>query len=111
MSPVFALVDGSVSLQEIRSKVSALRAKGTIAHADGPQELIPSSEAVERVGRFRQEIEGWVGQTLAELDALGFKSERFKKGLGELDGLLAAASPGIDDLDRPEFSELRQSLL
>jgi len=110
MGPVFALIDRSVPLEEVRTKVDALRAQGTIAYGDGPQELIPSVPARERVQRFLLETAGWVEQTLGDLALLGYRTEPFRKGLTELQRVLAAPPPGVETLERPEFAALKNSV-
>ncbi|HLY12252.1 MAG TPA: MMPL family transporter [Planctomycetota bacterium] len=110
MSPVFALVDRSVSPEGLRGQIRALEANGAVVHSDGVQELVPSSAAVERVARFRQEIHGWADATLGDLEALGYRRDRFRKGLEEVDRLFDAPPPVLGDLDRPLFSDLRQTM-
>jgi predicted exporter len=110
MSPVFALVDQSVPLDELRRRADALKKCGAAAHADGPQELTAPLEAVERAVRFRAETQGWVDQTLADLRSLGVRSERLERNLRSWEDLLAAPPPALEALSRPEFSALRRTM-
>jgi predicted RND superfamily exporter protein len=111
MGPVFALVDRSVPLDELRRKVEALRARGTIAWGDGPQALVPAPAARERVLRFERESSGWTEGALADLGSLGFKTEPFRKGLAQWQERLGAPAPRVEDLDRPEFAPLRSAMI
>jgi uncharacterized protein len=108
--PVTVLVDAAIPPDDLRSRLAALRESGTIAAADGLQELLPSPAARERVGRFRERTRGWVEGTLADLKDLGFRPDPFRKGLDEMEKLFDAPPPTEADLDRPAFAELKRSL-
>jgi predicted RND superfamily exporter protein len=110
-SPVFALLDRQTPLEELRKNVSLLREQGAIIYADGPQELIPSPEAVLRADRFRRATRGWVEETRTELGALGFRPEPFRKALEGLKDALEAAPPDIQALSRPELAALRNGVI
>jgi predicted RND superfamily exporter protein len=109
--PVYALVDRAVPLEDLRLRLSRLRASGTIVHADGPQELAASPASIARVEEFRRETRGWTEGTLADLGALGFKPEPFRRSLAELEALLGAPPPDLAALDRPEFADLRNRMI
>lgn len=108
--PVHALVDAGVSSEELRSRIDTLRATGVIAAADGPQELLPSAAAKDRVERIRSKTRGWVDGTLADLAALGFRPEPFRKSLEEMEKRFASPAPGPTELERPAFGELRRAV-
>jgi predicted exporter len=110
-SPVFVLLDRRTPLEELRKNLSILRQQGGIIYADGPQELVPSPEAVLRAERFGRATRGWVEETLAELGALGFRPEPFRNALQGLKDALEAAPPDILTLSRPEFAALRNSVV
>jgi len=111
MSPVFALVDHSMPLGELRRKVDLLRASGTIAYGDGPQELVPGAEAKERAERFQTATRGWVDGTLSDLGSLGLRPEPFRRALQGLDQVLSSPAPSIGALDQPGFRALRDSMI
>jgi predicted exporter len=111
MSPVFALLDRSIPLDKVRQNVALLRARGVIAAADGPQELFPTAEAIDRRDRFVHATRGWVEGTLADLAALGFRPEPFRRSLEGLDQTLTAAAPSIEGLNHPDFASLRASMM
>jgi predicted exporter len=104
--PVFALVESG----DRRDAVARLKSAGVIAHADGPHELVPSAAQVARVERFHRETAGWKDATLADLAALGFKPDPFRKSLGDFEALLDAPPPSIRNLDLPEFEALRKTM-
>jgi predicted RND superfamily exporter protein len=108
--PVYALVDGSMSADDLRSRVAALRIGGSIAGGDGPQELYPSSAARERVEEFRRRTRGWKDATLAELSRLGFRPDPFRPALDNLEKRIEAPAPSSADLERPEYAALRRSM-
>lgn len=108
LTPVFALADASMPLEELRSRVSSI--PGTAA-ADGPHELFPSPEALRRVERFHEATRGWIEGALADLASLGFRPAAFRPALEELDRTLAAPPPELSILERPEFEALRRSVL
>jgi predicted exporter len=110
MSPVFAVLDRKVPLEEIRQKVALLRREGLISYGDGPQELVPAPEAIARRDQFLRKTRGWVEGTLADLAQLGFRPEPFRKALEGLQGVLLAEALPIEALDRPEFAALRNSV-
>src|SRR5579859_856100 len=111
MSPVFALLDPSTPMGVLRAKLARLREEGVIAYADGPQELVPTPEAIQRRDRFLQKTEGWVEGTLADLGSLGFRPEPFRKSLLELEKVFRAEPLPIEALQRPEWKALRDSML
>lgn len=110
MSPVFALVDEAVTLDTIRDWAARLKAEGVIAFADGPQELVPSAQAIARVDRFRAQTRGWVAGTIGDLTALGYRSNRFAESLEDIQKVFSVPAPTLGSLDRPEFSDLRRTL-
>jgi predicted exporter len=83
--PVYALVDGSMSTDDLRSRVTALKSSGTIAGSDGPHELLPSAAARRRVEEFRRRTRGWKEATLADLSRLGFRPDPFRPALDALE--------------------------
>lgn len=109
--PVYALVDGGLSPDDLRSRADALRRAGTVVTVDGPQELIPSAAARERVEAFRARTRDWRTGTLADLARLGFRADAFRKGLEAMEERFAAPPPGPADLARPEFEALRRSVV
>lgn len=108
LMPVYALVDASLPPEELRSRLSRLRAAGVLAGADGPHELLPSAAARERVQTFRRRTEGWVEGTLTDLARLGFRPEPFRKGLLEMERRFAAPPPELADLRKPQFATLQR---
>jgi predicted RND superfamily exporter protein len=108
--PVYALVDASQSLNELRRSAEQLRAARVVASVDGAQELVPSAAMRERVERFRSKTKGWVEATLADLGRLGFKPEPFRPGLDAMEARFAAPAPEETDLNQPAFHALRESL-
>jgi predicted RND superfamily exporter protein len=107
-TPVFALVDASMSPDELRSRVSSIRGA---AAADGPQELFPSPEGREGAERFLRTTQGWIDGARRDLASLGFRPEPFRPALEELERTLSAPPPDLSTLDRPEFEALRRSVL
>jgi predicted exporter len=110
-SPVFALLGRKTPLEEIRQKVALLRNEGVIVHGDGPQELVPTREAIQRREEFQRRTQGWVEGTLRDLVALGFRPQPFRKALEGLDHVLSAEALPIQALDRSEWSSLRNALI
>jgi predicted RND superfamily exporter protein len=108
--PVYALIDASVPIEDLRARETALRKTGALAAADGPSDLVPSPQARARVEEFRRRTAGWVEGTLADLARLGYKPGPFRKGLDEMEARFAAPAPGLDALDRPQFESLRRSV-
>lgn len=110
MIPVYALVEGSVPPEQLRSTAGLLRAEGIVAAADGPQELFPGAAGRDRVAAFRERTKGWKEGTLADLARLGFRPEPFRKSLEDLEAMLGAPAPTPADLERPEFETLRRTM-
>ncbi|HVE39566.1 MAG TPA: MMPL family transporter [Planctomycetota bacterium] len=108
--PVYALVDPSRSLNDLRRSAEQLRESRQVAAVDGPQDLIPTPLIGERVQRFRDRTKGWVEGTLADLGRLGFKPEPFRRGLDAMEARFAAPAPALEDLNKPEFAALRESV-
>lgn len=108
--PVYALADGSMSADELRSRVQALRAGGTVVAADGPQDLYPSSSARARVEEFRRRTQGWKESTLSDLARLGFRPDPFRPALDGLEKMIDAPAPTPADLALPEFAALRRTM-
>jgi predicted RND superfamily exporter protein len=108
LTPLFALVDASTPLDDLRARVSAVPGA---AAADGPHELFPSPEALRQVERFREATRGWIEGALADLASLGFRPAPFRPSLEELERTLAAAPPDLSALERPEFAALRRTVL
>jgi hypothetical protein len=111
LGPVWALVDARLPVEELRARLEEATRRGIVAHASGIHDLLPSGRAKERAERFRRDTAGWVESTLAEMAAMGFDAERFRRSLAELDDLLSAPPPGLDTLARPEFAGLRRGLV
>lgn len=106
LTPVFALVDAATPLREVRARVEALRRSGSIGGADGPQELVGSREARDRL---RREAGDWVKGTLAEMKAAGLAPAPFRAGLEEWRRRLEAEPPEPSEaLERPEHAALRR---
>jgi predicted RND superfamily exporter protein len=108
--PVYALVDASRGLDELRRSGDDLQGRHLVAAVDGPQGLFPSAEAQSRVRSFRERTKGWVEATLADLERTGFRPAPFRKGLEEMEARFAAPPPDPADLKKPEFAPLRQSV-
>jgi predicted exporter len=108
--PVYALVDASVPLDDLRGRVAALKTSGELAAADGPFDLFPSATIRERVARLRDKTRGWVEGTLSDLSRLGFRPEPFRKALDEMEARFAAPAPEPKDLDQPAFEALKRSV-
>lgn len=108
LTPVFALVDATMPLDELRSRVSTIPGA---AAADGPHELVPSPESRHRVERFREATRGWIEGALGDLESLGFRPAPLRPALEDLDRTLAAPPPGLSTLERPDFAALRRSVL
>lgn len=107
LMPVFALVDRTIPLEELRTRTARLREAGLAGASDGPQDLFPSAEAAARADAFRAATRGWVEGTLADLKGAGFRPEPFRKGLEEMDALLQRPPGGEEALSEPEFAGLR----
>ncbi len=108
--PVYGLVDASVTTEDLRGRVEALKGSGELATADGPHALVPSGPVRERVARFREKTRGWVEGTLADLSRLGFRPDPFRKALDEMEARFAAPAPGPEALDAPLFEGLKRSV-
>lgn len=108
--PVYALIDATTPVDELRRRSADLRKTGAVASVDGPADLVPSAEVRARVEAFRAKTKGWVDGTLADLGRLGFKAAPFRKALDETEAQFAAPAPGLDALDRPGFESLRRSV-
>jgi len=108
--PVYALVDGSMSPDDLRARVAALRGSGAIAAADGPQELYPTAGGRERVEEFRRRTKGWKEATLADLARLGFRPDPFRPALENLEKMIDAPAPSASDLAQPAFVGLRRAM-
>jgi hypothetical protein len=108
--PVYALVDGSTPIDDLRARVGALRGAGTAAAADGPHELFPSAAQRERVDEFRRRTKGWKDAAVADLQRLGFRTESFRPALDGLEKALDAAPPAPADLRWPAFDPLRRAM-
>jgi len=108
--PVYALVDASRGLDELRRSAERLRESRQVASVDGPQGLVPSAEITSRVRLFRERTKGWVDATLADLERLGFRPAPFRKGLEDMEARFAASPPDAAELNKPEFAALRQSV-
>lgn len=91
MNPVFALVDASLPLEELRARADRLR-------ANGPHSLVPSDASRGRVERFLKETEGWIDGTAKDLAAIGFAPGPFRKELEGFQEVFAAPPPGTDAL-------------
>jgi predicted exporter len=111
MSPVFALLDASTPLEDVRKMIATLRGQGVIAAGDGPEELVPAPEAAERRNRFLRETQGWRDGTISDLASLGARPESFRKSLQELEKVFRAEPLPIEALGRPEFKVLRDAML
>ncbi len=108
VGPVCALVDAATPVEELRSRVEALRAKGVAAFANGVHELFPSPARVERNARFVRETAGWVDGTLKELAAVGFRPEPFSEGLESFRKSFEAEAPAPAWLEDPAFATLKR---
>jgi len=109
--PVYGLVDASVTADDLRGRVHALKGSGELAGADGPYDLYPSPAARDRVARFREKTRGWVDGTLGDLSRLGFRPDPFRKSLEEMEARFAAPPPGPQALELPAFAGLKRSMV
>ncbi len=107
--PIFVLVDESDTLEEVRGKLTRLKAAGLIGASDGPQDYFASPAEQARADLFHRRTKGWVEGTLKDLGALGFRPDPFRKGLEELKELLEKPAPPPEALERPEFGPLKNA--
>lgn len=108
--PVFALVDASTSVDELRTKAGEVRARGISVVCDGPHELFPSPEALRGREDFLRGTGGWVESTLKEMEGLGFEPAPFRKGLEDLQARLSGPALTVGDLERAKYVDLRNSV-
>jgi len=109
--PVFALVGRETPLETMRQAGHRLRQRGVVRWFDGPPLLYPTPERRARVKAFRRDTRGWVESTLADMAALGFRPEPFRKGLDEVAAQFAADPPEETALESGRFDGLARSML